>query len=240
MRLHHALVSAPFAAVALACSGSPAAHPATAGDSAAATPAAAAPAPTAANADSDRSVGGSGVPTGFVGRTDDSGTSITGVKYTPAAAGTWDVRTGPAHILYSPSATGHGHYTAQAEIDQVEAPHHPEAYGVFIGGQSLDGAAQKYAYFLVRGDGKYAIKIRDGADARTVVPFTASPNVPKADASGKASYALRVQITGDRARFFVNDQAVATVPTADMPTVGIAGLRINHNLHVVVTPVVVK
>jgi hypothetical protein len=86
----------------------------------------------------------------------------------------------------------------------------------------------------------YAIKIRDGGDARTVVPFTASPNVPKADASGKASYALRVQVTGDRARFFVNDQAVATVPTAGMPTVGIAGLRINHNLHVVVTPVVVK
>lgn len=240
MRLHHALISVPFAAAALACSGTPAAHPSNTGDSAAAPPTTAAGTPTAATADSDRSAGGSGVPAGFVGRTDESGSSINDAKYTAAANGTWDVRTGPAHILYQPAVTGHGNYTVQAEIDQVEAPRHPEAYGVFIGGQSLDGAGQKYAYFLVRGDGMYAIKVRDGADARTVVPFTASPGVPKADASGKASYALRVHVTGDRVRFFVNDQPVATVPTANVPTVGIAGLRINHNLHVVVTPVVVK
>jgi hypothetical protein len=240
MRLLHALISVPFAAAALACSGTPAAHPSNTGDSAAAPPAAAPSTPAAAVTDSDRSAGGSGVPAGFVGRTDDSGSSITDAKYTAAPGGTWDVRTGPAHILYKANVTGHGHYTVRAEIDQVEAPHHPEAYGVFIGGQSLDGAAQKYAYFLVRGDGMYAIKVRDGAEARTIVPFTASPSVPKADASGKASYALRVQVTGDRARLFVNDQAVATIPTANVPTVGIAGLRINHNLHVVVTPAVVQ
>lgn len=168
MRLHHALISVPFAAAALACSGTPAAHPSNTGDSAAAPPTTAAGTLTAATADSDRSAGGNGVPAGFVGRTDESGSSINDAKYTAAANGTWDVRTGPAHILYQPAVTGHGNYTVQAEIDQVEALRHPEAYGVFIGGQSLDGAGQKYAYFLVRGDGMYAIKVRDGADARTV------------------------------------------------------------------------
>ena len=248
MRLAHALLCVPFTCLVLACGKAPATR-ASNSDSAAApaTPAAgaaaAAPADSshaAANPDPDQSAGGSGVPAGFVGRTDEAGSSITDAKYTPAGGKSWDVRTGPAHILYSPAVSAHGHYTVEAKIDQVEAPHHPEAYGVFIGGQQLDGPGQQYAYFLVRGDGKYAIKVRDSADARTIVPFTASPNVPTADASGKASYALRIEVTGDRARFYVNDQPVATVPIANIPTAGIAGVRINHNLHVVVTPATVK
>jgi hypothetical protein len=145
------------------------------------------------------------------------------------------VRTGPAHILYSPSLVAHTNYTVAAKIDQLEAPHHPEAYGIFIGGQQLDGPGQRYTYFLVRSDGDFAVKVRDGDDARTVLPFTPSPAVPQADASGKASYALRVAVT-DRVRFYVNGQMAATLDTKSVPTDGIAGIRINHNLHVIVTP----
>ncbi len=235
MSLRLALLSALLGPVlaGAACSGSPA-KSAGSGDSAAQTAAPAA-APTGASADPDQAVAGSGVPAGFVGRTDEAGSPISGAKYTAAANGTWEVRTGPAHILYSPSLVAHTHYTVSAKIDQLEAPHHPEAYGIFIGGQQLDGPGQRYTYFLVRGDGKFAVKVRDGDDARTVLPFTASPAVPQADASGKASYTLRIAVT-DRVRFYVNGQVAATVDARSVPTDGIAGVRINHNLHVIVTP----
>jgi hypothetical protein len=236
MTLRLALLSALLgpALAGTACTGSSPAKSAGAGDSA--TQPAATPAPPpAASADPDQTVAGSGVPAGFVGRTDEAGSPISGAKYTAAPNGTWEVRTGPAHILYSPSLVGHTDYTITAKIDQLERPQHPEAYGIFIGGQQLDGPGQRYTYFLVRGDGQFSVKVRDGDNARTVLPFTPSPAVPQADASGKASYALRVTVT-DRVRFFVNGQMAATLDTKSVPTDGIAGVRINHNLHVIVTP----
>ena len=240
MSLRLALLSALLgpALAGAACSGAPA-KSGGAGDSAAqpaaapaATPAAA---PAGASADPDQTVAGSGVPAGFTGRTDEAGSPISGAKYTAAPNGAWEVRTGPAHILYSPSLVAHSNYTVSAKFDQAEAPHHPEAYGIFIGGQQLDGPGQRYTYFLVRGDGQFSIKVRDGDNARTVIPFTPSPAVPQADASGKASYTVRVAVT-DRVRFYVNGQVAATIDTKSVPTDGIAGVRINHNLHVIVTP----
>jgi hypothetical protein len=242
MTLRLALLSALLGpALATACTGSAPAN-GSASDSAAqaAAPAAAAPAASAASADPDQTVGGNGVPAGFVGRTDEAGSPISGAKYTPAGNGTWDVRTGPAHILYSPTMVGHDHYTVDAKVDQMEAPHHPEAYGIFVGGAQLDGPGQTYTYFLVRGDGMYSVKVRKGDDARTITPFTANAAVPKADATGHASYALRAMVTPDLVRFYVNGQLVAMEERKEVPAEGIAGVRINHNLHVVLTPATLK
>jgi hypothetical protein len=242
MTLRLALLSALLGpALATACTGSAPAN-GSASDSAAqaAAPAAAAPAASAASADPDQTVGGNGVPAGFVGRTDEAGSPISGAKYTPAGNGTWDVRTGPAHILYSPTMVGHDHYTVDAKVDQMEAPRHPEAYGIFVGGAQLDGPGQTYTYFLVRGDGMYSVKVRKGDDARTITPFTANAAVPKADATGHASYALRAMVTPDLVRFYVNGQLVAMEERKEVPADGIAGVRINHNLHVVLTPATLK
>lgn len=213
-----------------------------AGDSASAmattpgTTGAAAPAPGGATSDADRATGGAGVPAGYVGRTDREGAAISGAKYV-ANGGKWEVTTGPAHIVYAARDSASGAYTASASFDQLEAPAHPEAYGIIIGGRDLDQPAQRYTYFLVRGTGQYLVKVRDGANTRNVVEWTASDAVPKADASGKASYRLAAQVRADSVRFTVNDKPVATVARAAIPTDGVAGLRINHNLHVMTTPV---
>ena len=219
---------------ALACSnGHSSATPSA--DSGATSPAAAAATPTP-NSDPDQAANGTGVPTGYVGKTDEPSKSIADAKYAPGPNGVWTVQTGPAHILYSTKDTASGAYTLHAEIDQLEAPHHPEAYGLFFGGQNLSDPTVRYTYFLVRGDGKYALKVRDGANARTVVDFTSSPNVPTADASGKATYAIAVQVGADSVHFTVNGKPVAAVPTGTLSVAGIAGVRINHNLHVTVKP----
>ena len=197
--------------------------------------------PAAGNAaDPDKNAAGGGtIPSGYTARTDRADADISGAKYV-ATGNDWEVTTGPAHILYSPTTMGNGSYTASATIEQLESPQHPEAYGIFIGGRDLDKATQAYTYFIVRGTGELAVKVRDGGSARDVVKWTASADVPKADASGKAKYELSAQVTNDAVKFSVNGKQVASVSKAGLPTDGVAGLRINHNLHVKVTPVSVK
>ncbi len=194
--------------------------------------------PAAANADLDLETGGSGLPPGFIGRTDNPSAPITGAKYA-RSDGMWEVTTGPAHIVYRPDDVAMGLYTVSATIDQLEKPTHPEAYGIFFGGKDLDKPTQTYTYFLVRGAGELMVKVREGDKARDVLKWTAAADVPKQDASGKASYSLGAQVTGDAVRFMVNGKQVASVSKVGLPTDGIAGLRVNHNLHVKISPVTV-
>jgi hypothetical protein len=193
----------------------------------------------AAGGDADQATGGSGVPAGYTGRTDNPSAAITGAKYV-AADGRWEVTTGPAHILYRAADTASGAYTASASFEQLEAPRHPEAYGLIIGGQNLDQPTQRYTYFIARGTGEFAVKVRDGAEARDVVAFRAGEGMAKADASGRASYRLAAQVTADSVRFLVNDARVAAVAKSAVPTEGVVGLRVNHNLHVRTAPVEIK
>ena len=199
------------------------------------TKAAAAP---AAGADSDKVVEGGTIPAGYIGRTDRNA-PVSGAKYTPSGDG-WELTTGPAHILYSATNQASGNYTASATFEQLETPAHPEAYGIFIGGMHLDQNNIAYTYFEVRGTGELLVKLRDGVSTRDIIPWTANPDVPKQDASGKATYALSATVTNDAIKFSVNGKQVASVGKTGLPTDGVVGVRVNHNLHVKVSPVTVK
>jgi hypothetical protein len=197
------------------------------------TPAAAA---AGASADPDRNAAGGSIPAGYTARTDRPDAQISGASYM-ADGDKWEVKTGPAHIVYSDKTMGNGNYTASANIEQLEKPAHPEAYGLFIGGRDLDKPTQTYTYFLVRGTGEMMVRVREGDKTRDVINWTPSADIPKANASGRASYALAAQVTNDAVKFSVNGKQVGSVSKAGLPTDGTAGLRINHNLHVNVTPV---
>jgi len=194
------------------------------------------------DSDPDRATGGGGVPAGYVGMVDPARpgrtpANISGAQYT-SANGRWEIRTGPAHIVYATKDTASGQYTASVQIDQLESPTHPEAFGIFVGGQNLEQPdQQRYTYFLVRGGGEVLVKVRDGAATRDVVGWRAAEGVPRADASGKAAYTLGVQVGADSVRFLVNDRPVASAPKAGLPTDGVVGVRVNHNLHVMASPV---
>jgi len=191
------------------------------------------------NADPDRNVSGGSLPSGYTARTDKPTGDMSGAKYSESG-NAWEVTTGPAHIIYNPATVGNGNYTASASFDQLEKPSHPEAYGIFIGGRDLDKPTQAYTYFLVRGTGELAVKAREGDTARDVLKWTPSADVPKEDASGKAHYDLAIQVTDGGLKFMVNGKQVASLAQQALPTQGIAGMRINHNLHVKVTPVTIK
>ncbi|HEU4747594.1 MAG TPA: hypothetical protein VFS56_03770 [Gemmatimonadaceae bacterium] len=183
-------------------------------------------------------VGGTGVPNGYIGKTDRPDQQLSGAKYAVSGGG-WDITTGPAHILYRPADSASGAYTATATIEQLGAPAHPEAYGVFVGGKNLDGAGQQYLYFLARGTGEMMAKVREGDKTRNVLAWQKNAAVPVANASGQASYRLGIQVAADSVRFLVNGQRAASVAAAGLPTNGVYGIRINHNLHVRATPATV-
>jgi hypothetical protein len=193
----------------------------------------------AVNADPDINVSGGSVPAGYTARTDRPDADISGASYT-ASGGNWEVTTGPAHIIYAAKDTASGSYTVSATIEQLAKPTHPEAYGLIIGGRNLDQPTQAYTYLLVRGTGDVLVKVREGDQTRDVIKWTPSADVPKEDASGKATYALSASVTGDAVKFSVNGKQVASVSKAGLPVEGIAGLRINHNLNVRVTPVTIS
>jgi hypothetical protein len=193
-----------------------------------------------AGADTDRSAVGSassGMPAGYVTRFDNSNAKSSDVSYSERETGKWEVKTGPAHILYSPGDTAANKYSVSATFEQLEAPAHPEAFGVFIGGTKLGSAAEKYTYFIVRGDGKYMVKVRNGSDTRTIADWTSNPVIPKQDASGKALYGIRIDVRDGNASVSVNGAPVTTISGKQAPLNGITGVRINHNLHLIVTPV---
>jgi len=182
--------------------------------------------------DRDKTVAGGGtLPAGWKGRLDGGGASTAGVKMTPMGGGVHIV-SGPAGIYYRPADRQTGEFGASATFTQMERAEHPEAYGLFIGGANLDGAGEKYTYFLVRQDGKFLVKRRIGGETPTVVDWTDSPAIRKPDSSGKMSNTLAVEVGRDRVRFLVNGTEVTSAEPSKVDAAGIAGLRVNHNLNV--------
>ncbi|MGZ8391297.1 MAG: hypothetical protein ACXWWK_00500 [Gemmatimonadales bacterium] len=179
----------------------------------------------------DRTVeGGAALPAGWSARPDGTG-DVKSIKFVTMAPG-YHLTLGPATILYRKSDQAKGSFHTLATFHQMKKLEHAEGYGLFMGGQALDSKDQKYTYFLVRDDGKYLIKRRDGDKTSAVTKgWTAHPAVKKGDAEGKATNLLEIDAKQDASKviFKVNGQ---TVYTADASTSikGIVGLRANHNL----------
>ncbi len=182
--------------------------------------------------DPDRAVAGGGaLPAGWEARLDHANASLQDAKIVKAGA-TFTVTTGPAMILFQPTTAASGSYRVSGTFTQIKPSAHPEAYGLFIGGADLEGAGQKYTYFLLRQDGKYLIKRRAGTATPTVIGWTDDPSIQKADANGEMTNALAIAVSGSEVQFMVNGKTVKSEPAASLDVNGVAGLRINHNLDV--------
>ena len=183
--------------------------------------------------DHDAVVQGAPLPAGWARRLDRADANAASVRFVAQGSG-FHFTGGPAAIFYrNRDAVARGDYTVRATFTQTKAPMHPEAYGLFVGGTDLQGPAQSYLYFVVRGDGKYLVKHRAGTEVHLITDWTDSPAIVKAGADGRATNALEVRVRADGVHLMANGQQVAVLPrdhTGDLR--GIAGLRINHNLDV--------
>src|SRR5580704_7179858 len=96
-----------------------------------------------------------------------------------------------AAVYWNPANTATGNYTLKGTFTLMKPSGHTNYYGLVFGGSDLDGAQQKYLYFMVAQDGTWLIKQRDGANTPEIAK---APNavVKMPDASGKSTNALEV------------------------------------------------
>ena len=188
---------------------------------------------SAMNHDPDKKIVGAPLPVGWMARTDRPEQKIADAKFVTMGTG-FHVTSGPAAIYWSDKYKAKGPFSATATFQQTRNPSHPEAYGLVFQGAKLDAAGQSYVYFLVRGDGKFLVNHRAGADVHKIVEWTESAAVHKADAKGVATNTLGVDATRpDSIRLLVNGVQVHALEGAHVgSTDGFVGLRVNHNLDV--------
>ena len=175
------------------------------------------------------------MPAGWTMRLDRAGASKATLRFVTEGQA-MHVTSGPAAIYWDPKSTVTGPFTAEVTLTQLKKPAHPEAYGIIWGGKNLDADNQEYFYLIVRGDGKYSIKHRAGAETHELAPWTDFAGVAKEDAAGKAKTTLKVEATPTGTKLFANGQLIKELKdvTAGPAGNGIVGVRVNHNLDVLV------
>lgn len=187
--------------------------------------------------------GGAKLPAGWKIRTDDPAQNAATIEMADMPPG-WHITTGDAHaILWHPDSTATGNYRVEAEIFLFDPGTRREGFGFFFGGSELEGATQHYSYVLIRQDGRYTIKRRNGAEAPTVKPWTDHSAIRKwADRgdSPNIGNVLAVEVGPEDVVFLVNGAEVDRLPRAQLDTSGIIGLRLSHGLNVHVSRLAIQ
>src|ERR671913_1740115 len=91
---------------------------------------------------------------------------------------------GPAGTFWDPKNAVTGNYTVKATFNLMEPSNHTNYYGLVFGGSDLEGAAQKYVYFMVAQNGTYIIRSRAGEQVQDVRDRTQHAAVRQPGANG--------------------------------------------------------
>lgn len=179
-----------------------------------------------------RPIAGNGVEVpGWWARVDDVKEPMTGLKFVPMNGGL-HATTGPNITFWDPQRTASGNYTVKATFTVTKPPSHPVAYGLFIGGANLDQDSQKYTYFVIREDGQFLVRKRDGANASNVGGNWAANPAVTGRTGGVQKNELSIQVGGGKVSFMANGKEVASHPATTLDTEGIVGLRVGHGMDI--------
>lgn len=146
------------------------------------------------------------------------------------------ISTGPHAVVFRPDAgTVDPPYSVEATLEKRSGRLY-EGYGLVFGGDPLDApeSAQRYSYFLVRSDGAFLIKRREGEQVSVVRDWTAHPAIRRGGDTNTESNRLRVDVGEQAVTFRVNGVEVARVPAAELRTRGRAGVRVAHDIQLAV------
>jgi hypothetical protein len=141
---------------------------------------------------------------------------------------------GPAGVFWNPANRAAGNYTAKASFNLMKPSGHVNYYGLIFGGQAIEGAAQKYIYFLVAQNGTFIINARNGDKVDTIQARTPHAAIRQPGADGRSTNNLEVRVGANDIQYVVNGTVVHTTPKSGLTaaTDGFVGVRINHQLDV--------
>jgi len=149
----------------------------------------------------------------------------------------WHITSGPAGIYYHPENKIEGDFTLNSKIYLFDTKgRNREGFGVFIGGNDLNGEDQSYVYFLLRNTGEYLIKKRTGSETSTIKGWTKTDAMKMftEETESSAENNFQVKVAGDEMTFSLNGDILTSMEKGDLNTNGHYGFRVNHsvNLHI--------
>lgn len=141
---------------------------------------------------------------------------------------------GPAGTFWNPANTVMGNYTVRATFTLMKPSSHTNYYGLIFAGADLQGAGQRYVYFLVAQNGTFIIRARTGEKLQDVQTRMAHAAIRQPGADGRSTNTMEVRVAGNTVSYVVNGTVVHTTPKSGPTAVtdGIVGVRINHVLDV--------
>jgi hypothetical protein len=149
--------------------------------------------------------------------------------------------TGGPGIFFNPTNSVKPIYRVRATFTQMKAAAKNTYYGLFFGGNGMDGAAPEYVYFAIAQDGSFIIRHRAGAKVDEM-DKSLHYAIKKPDAGGKAVNRLEVQVAPTAVSYLVNGAVVDATPTraaiaGDAFTVtekigGVVGVRVDDPIDV--------
>ena len=146
----------------------------------------------------------------------------------------WHVTMGPGGILFDPAQRGEGRFTIEARPILFPDPSE-EGYGLFLGGDGLEGPNRHYLAFLVRRDQSASIVRVRGAEREVIVPWKKHDAIDPLDDSGFSRNNLRVSAELTEIVFMVNGDTLSVIPREGHPVEGRFGFRIGPKLNLHIT-----
>ncbi len=197
--------------------------------------------------DPDRKVAGGGITAkGWMGKVDagaaKQGKTVNDSTFMEMGGGL-HAQVGPAAVYWNPANVAKGDYRVKATFKETKVTSdHPHPYGLFIGGSRLDTETPNLLYCVAYGSGEYLVRGFSDGKAMTVSKRAPASSVHKAGADGGVTQDIAWTVKGDRAECSINGAVVAAFDKADLvgpgkleSTDGIYGIRVSHNLDVMIT-----
>lgn len=144
----------------------------------------------------------------------------------------WHITMGPGAALFDPRERADGRFVLTGEMILFPNASNGE-YGVFVGGQGLDGETKTWFAFVVRADGSAAVLHRAGAETHEVLPWARHAAVRPKPEGATVTNIVQVRAEPDSVRFLVNGERIGAWPRAALAVDGRFGWRMGHgvNLH---------
>lgn len=140
--------------------------------------------------------------------------------------------TGPGALFYDPRFFGERQFTLEAQIFHFPNSRGAE-YGLFIGGQELDGATPRYVAFVLRGDGSVAAWEQRGGGRRMLAEWRRAEAVHPGGPDDIVGNLVRLVVGPREAVLRVNRLDALVVPLEGLAIDGHVGFRTGPgmNLH---------
>ena len=154
-------------------------------------------------------------------------------RFTLLPGGGIEAKGGGNATMWRPGTALEPPYRLSMRVTATNLGLHPHGAGIVFGGNDVNSDKQTYSYFLVRGDGQFLIKTRNGGDTSDICLWSDHAAISKEGAkSGIAANALTVDVQTSATRFLINGTQVHEATTEELHASGQYGARLVHDLDV--------